>query len=140
MPIRPATRARYPFDWKLLSAAVRFRRAGGQCESCGRPHGRAVYHLGDGRWFDDARGTWRDGRGRPLPQLSADQTKARATRVVLACAHLDHDPGNNAGRNLKALCQRCHLLNDREEHGRRRRTTYRLRWALGDLFLGPYRA
>ena len=27
-----------------------FRRAGGRCEGCGRPHGQMVLHLGDGRW------------------------------------------------------------------------------------------
>jgi hypothetical protein len=31
----------------------------------------------------------------------------RTTYVVLACAHLDHDPSNNAFANLAALCQRC---------------------------------
>ena len=28
--------------------------------------------------------------------------------VVLAVAHLDHDPSNNADDNLAALCQACH--------------------------------
>ena len=56
------------------------------------------------------------------------------TRVVLASAHLDHDPGNNRARNLAALCQRCHMLHDGEEHRRRRwGKVFRLR-ALGDLF------
>jgi hypothetical protein len=27
----------------------------------------------------------------------------RQTRVILAAAHLDHDPGNNRLRNLKSL-------------------------------------
>jgi 5-methylcytosine-specific restriction endonuclease McrA len=58
--------------------------------------------------------------------------------VYLACAHLDHDPGNNTPANLKALCQRCHILHDRAEHQRQRWFTYRVRKALGDLFLGPY--
>ena len=35
------------------------------------------------------------------------------TRVVLASAHLDHDPSNNHPHNLSALCQRCHLSHDR---------------------------
>jgi hypothetical protein len=59
--------------------------------------------------------------------------------VVLAAAHLDHDPTNNRLRNLKALCQRCHMLYDREEHRRRRLLTLRMRNAMGDLFLGLYR-
>ncbi len=58
--------------------------------------------------------------------------------MVLAAAHLDHDPTNNPPRNVRALCQRCHLLHDRPEHRRRIRTTILMRRALGDLFLGPY--
>jgi 5-methylcytosine-specific restriction endonuclease McrA len=57
---------------------------------------------------------------------------------VLACAHLDHDPGNNEMSNLKALCQRCHMLHDKPEHLRQRYITYRKHKALGDLFLGRY--
>jgi len=62
----------------------------------------------------------------------------RRTRVILAAAHLDHDPSNNRWRNLKGLCQRCHLIHDRPHHLARRRITYLLRRALGDLFRGPY--
>jgi hypothetical protein len=40
---------------------------------------------------------------------------------------------------LKALCQRCHMLHDHEEHQRRRLLTLRMRNAIGDLFLGLYR-
>ena len=141
MPIRPQFRWLYPIDWRQLSAVIRFERAKGRCEACGRPHGRQVRHLGDGRWFDEERQIWRDGRGRDLPRvkLLADDPVARSTRVVLAAAHLDHDPSNCKPRNLRAFCQRCHMLNDREEHQRRRWMTLRARKALGDLFLGPYR-
>ena len=62
----------------------------------------------------------------------------RQTRVVLAAAHLDHNPRNNRLRNLKSLCQRCHMIHDRPHHLALRRITYLLRRALGDLFLGPY--
>jgi len=85
---------------------------------------------------------WRNARGRSLPRLAqrvGDDIAVRITRVVLAAAHLDHDPTNNRLRNLKALCQRCHMLHDREEHLRRRLLTLRMRNAIGDLFLGLYR-
>ena len=58
--------------------------------------------------------------------------------MVLAAAHLDHNPRNNRRRNLKSLCQRCHMIHDRPHHLAQRRITYLLRRALGDLFLGPY--
>ena len=63
----------------------------------------------------------------------------RMTRVVLAAAHLDHNPTNNRLRNLRSLCQRCHMLHDRPHHLAQRRITYLLRRARGDLFLGSYR-
>jgi hypothetical protein len=68
-----------------------------------------------------------------------EAAELRSTRVILAAAHLDHDPTNNRRRNLKSLCQRCHMIHDHPHHLARRRITYRLRQALGDLFLGPYR-
>jgi hypothetical protein len=89
------------------------------------------------------------GRGRPdvaqwartpvAGALIGDVVVVRTTKVVLATAHLDHDPTNNRPRNLKALCQRCHMIHDRDEHRRRRWLTLRMRKAIGDLFLGLYR-
>ena len=38
------------------------------------------------------------------------------SRVILTVAHLDHDPANCDDDNLVALCQRCHLGYDAEEH------------------------
>lgn len=141
MPIRRELRWLYPLDWRELSISIRFGRARGRCERCCRPHGRIVIHLGDGRWWDDERQTWRCGRGRVVPWevVPADYgPPGRATHVVLATAHLDHDPTNNDAANLAALCQRCHILHDKVEHLRRRRCTYLARRALGDLFTGPY--
>jgi hypothetical protein len=139
MPIRPALRWYYPIDWPQLSHWVRFDRAKGRCETCQRPHGQIVACLPDGRWHDGAAGTWRDGRGRvcPLPDPAAP-TPPRFTRVILAAAHLDHDPTNNQPGNLRGLCQRCHMLHDRPHHLAQRRLGYLRRYALGDLFLGPY--
>ena len=151
MPIAPEHRWFYPIDWRELSQVIRFTRAKGRCEHCGRPHGQEVMHLGDGIWWDAERSAWRDGRGKrvrklrlphvleagqPPPDLLGDPPALRlaVTHVVLASAHLDHDPSNNQPRNLAALCQRCHMLHDAEEHRRRRWSkVFRLR-ALGDLF------
>ncbi|MCJ2054146.1 hypothetical protein MKL01_31370 [Methylobacterium sp. J-070] len=108
MPIRPEHRFFYPIDWPQLSALIRFGRAKGCCEGCGRPLGRMVYHLGDGRWWDADAGRWRDGWGR-LIQIAAEADilrRARRTQVVLAAAHRDHNTANNAAANLAAFCQR----------------------------------
>ena len=127
MPIRRELRWLYPIDWPQLSALVRFGHAKGCCERCGRPHGRTVHHLGDGRGREIA------------PPAYAEYKRLRRTKVVLAAAHLDHDPSNNRPRNVRALCRRCHLPHDRPHHLARARLTVLMRRALGALFLGPYR-
>lgn len=149
MPIAPEHRWLYPIDWRELSNVIRFRRAKGRCEHCRRPHGREVLHLGDERWWDEDALTWRDGKGRglrylpPPTELPIKQpgfvgieppVRLLTTRVVLASAHLNHDPSDNRSRNLAALCQRCHMVHDAAEHRRRRWfNAFRLR-AIGDLF------
>jgi hypothetical protein len=127
MPIRPELRPLYPPHWRELSVRVRFERAGGRCQGCGRPHLATIRCLPDGRWFDPATATWRDRRGRPArwPSL-LEAIRLRTTRVVLAAAHLDHEPRNNRLGNLRALCQRCHMLHDRPHHLAQRRLAYRL--------------
>jgi hypothetical protein len=141
MPIRSELRQLYPPHWRALSSHVRFARAGGKCQRCGRPHLALVRCLPDGRWFDEHAATWRDRRGRPArwPDL-VEATRFRITRVVLAAAHLDSDPTNNRLKNLRALCQRCHMLHDQPQHLAQRWVTYRRRLAVGDFFLGPYPA
>lgn len=59
MPIRASQRWFYPIDWPQLSRSVRFGRACGACERCGRRHGEVVRHLGSavvagrtGLWWD----------------------------------------------------------------------------------------
>lgn len=89
MPIRAENRDRYPADWKLISARIRFDRAGGRCECdgrCGAPHegGRC-----------DAR------HGLPHP--------ATGSVVILTTAHVHGSPPEQCGDgDLFAACQRCH--------------------------------
>jgi hypothetical protein len=139
MPIRQHRRWFYPIDWPELSQWVRFKRAKGRCEGCGRPHGKTIAHLGDGRWWDEEVATWRSGTGELLPELPALLECLEPilhTKVALAAAHLDHDLSNNAPKNLRAFCQRCHMLHDKPEHLRQRDLTYKKRRAVGDLFGG----
>jgi len=138
VPIRPERRYFYPIDWPIISRQIRFGRAKGRCEGCGRPHGRLICQLVDGRWFDDLSGMWRDDRGEPVewPDM-VEQAEQQRRRIWLGTAHLDQDPGNSVVSNLKALCQRCHLRHDRLANLYRRRLRLRARRALGDLFTGP---
>jgi hypothetical protein len=57
MPIKPELRWFYRIDRPQVSHWVRFVRAKGRCQACGRPHGETVRHPGDGRWWDKARRT-----------------------------------------------------------------------------------
>ena len=81
MPIRPQYKWFYPIDWPQLSAVIRFERAKGRCQRCGRPHGREIRHLGDGRWWDEDERTWRNGRGRRLARRVGDDIAIRSTRI-----------------------------------------------------------
>jgi hypothetical protein len=48
MPIKPEMRGFYPSDWPQISRRVRFERAAGICQGCGRPHGTKIRCLPDG--------------------------------------------------------------------------------------------
>lgn len=138
MPIRAENRWLYPIDWQQLSGTIRFDRAGRRCEQCGRPHLRRVAHLGDGRWWDTDARCWRSDQGKRVSMKGGfTLASVRTTYVVLACAHLDHDPSNSAPANLRALCQRCHMIHDAAEHRWQRWwNAFRLR-ALRDLYEDP---
>jgi hypothetical protein len=138
MPIRAENRWLYPIDWQQLSDTIRFGRAGARCEQCARPHLHLVAHLGDGRWWDADAGYWRSDRGRRIVVRGPfDMAAVRTTYVVLACAHLDHDPGRNMPSNLAALCQRCHMLHDAAEHRWQRWWNVFRLCALRDLYEDP---
>lgn len=91
----PMDYSRYPPDWKQISLRIRAERAGWQCEWCGAANGQ------------------------PHPDTGST--------VILTVAHLgtphpDGTPGDKHDKldvrddNLAALCQRCHLNYDRDEH------------------------
>lgn len=99
----------YPENWIAISHRIRFVRAEGRCEctgECGQHTDRC-----------DAR------HGEPHP--------VTGSKVVLTTAHMGTDTGDKHDKmdvrdeNLKAMCQRCHLifdLNDHIEHSKATRT------------------
>jgi len=105
-PISPENRARYPENWREISAAIR-ERAENRCEcegECG------VNHL----WQNETQTRhWTmigSTRCSERHRLSAIHFKGD---VCLTVAHLDHQPENCDDDNLKAMCQRCHNRYDR---------------------------
>ena len=75
----------------------------------------------------------------PVVSCATADVETSARRVAVITGDRRGDRFDNRSRNLKAFCQRCHMLHDRPEHQRRRLLTLRMRKAIGDLFLGPYR-
>lgn len=89
----------YPSDWHAISRRLRFERAGNRCEWCNAENYKTHPVTG--------------------------------SIVILTVAHLgiakpDGTPGSKEDlhdvreANLAALCQRCHLNFDRDDHLRRR--------------------
>ena len=120
MPIKPENRSRYPANWAEISERIRFERAQGRCEcrgECGHEH----VHVAED-WI----GTWTNNRCKAIYDLPHPVT---GSRVVLTVAHLDHTPENSADGNLRAMCQRCHLAYDQEEHQRSREETRKINMA-----------
>lgn len=99
--------SRYPSNWTEISYYVRFVRAASQCEctgECGKHEGRCnAEHL------------------KPHP--------VTGSIVHLTTAHLGIDTGDKHDKhdvrpeNLKAMCQRCHLLFDLDDHIEHAKTT-----------------
>ena len=112
----PMDYSRYPESWKAISWHIRNDRAEWACEWCGAVHGE--HHPITG------------------------------SIVILTVAHLGtpltpggpptskHDKMDVREENLAALCQRCHLRYDRDEHAANAAATrHRKRREAGQLVL-----
>lgn len=91
----PIDYSKYPAEWHAISKRIRFKRAGNRCEWCGAENYK------------------------PHPKTGS--------KVILTVAHLgtpypDGSPGDKTDKhdvrdeNLAALCQKCHLAYDADEH------------------------
>ena len=142
MPIRREYRWFYPIDWPQLwlRSGLTVRRGGASIAVARMATWSFTLGMVAGgtekRLLGGTVGAGRSHCGRNRPPKG--MTGSFRPEVVLATTHLDHNPSNNKTRNLKAYCQRCHMLHDRDEHRRRRQIAFRKKNALGDLFLGPY--
>lgn len=101
----PIDYSKYPANWKTEIRPAILERAGNKCEFCGVPNGHIVY---------------RDVSGRS-GQKRTCYSNLKAVKIVLTVAHLNHDITDNRPENLRALCQRCHLTHDKEQHAQTRR-------------------
>lgn len=133
----PIDYKKYDPDWKSIRGRI-LDRACNRCEQCGLHNYAVGYRDKKGRFIPnsgtfscDASGRGKRSNGKPLSYSEAkafadqynesNEYKNKYIVIVLTIAHLDHDIKNNADNNLKALCQRCHLRYDRDQHKRSRR-------------------
>ena len=103
----PIDYRKYPPDWKTRIRPDILRRANNRCEMCGAENGSYVMRP---RIV-----TWR-GNGLLDKRRGCVLMTFWPVRIVLTIAHMDHDVTNNDYSNLKALCQKCHLDLDRDQH------------------------
>jgi len=102
-------RSKYPADWEQISARIRFERANGKCERCGAKHGAIGARDINDKWHDvdDIDAMNSDYGGRLF-----DGEYPHIIKIILTCAHLNHDTTDNSDTNLAALCQLCHNRHD----------------------------
>lgn len=127
MPIRKELRHFYSgAPWKEARERI-LKRARNRCEECGAPNRKTLLrHKADwspqalhaidldrpyikARWFGPS-------HRRRSVVLSRPITGCRFVMVILTVAHLDHEPANLDDSNLRAFCQFCHLMYDRQHH------------------------
>ena len=132
----------YPPEWKTEIRPRILARARNRCELCGiKNHiivlrgewcGREVYQDEDG-WIYDANTSDKIG-GDYVGEVDITG-KRKFTRVVLTIAHWDNpDKMDCRDENLKAACQRCHLLRDLPHHMNNARLTREKKAGLQRLF------
>jgi hypothetical protein len=120
----PVDYSRYPKDWEDISRRIRFERAGNKCEWCGVPNGEWGARDKHGEWRDEhSIHCLNSGVGESLfPDGFPDMVKIILTVAHLGTPHADGTPGDKHDKmdvrneNLAALCQKCHLNYDRDEH------------------------
>ncbi len=108
----PIDYGKYPKNWKQISKEIK-HRAGERCEcegECGLHHGRRCIEING---------------------IKAHYANGK---IVLTVAHLNHNPKDNKRKNLKAMCQRCHLRYDSKHHQKNANITRRKKKAIKDLF------
>lgn len=110
----PFDRKRYPPNWDKIRARI-LERAGHKCERCGVANHATGARDRFGDWHDESE----------IDSMKHDCGEhyfgeyPKIIRIVLTTAHIGetkHDKMDCRDEVLLALCQKCHLNEDREEH------------------------
>lgn len=131
----PCDYSLYPPNWKSEIRPRILDREGHKCKFCNVTN-YAVGRRVEGAFFPTAGNIEHDAAGRgelafkeaaSLVKHCNEWCEDNLIMIILTVAHLDHDLSNNADSNLAALCQRCHLLHDKDHHRKNARETRRIK-------------
>ena len=134
MPIKPENKLRYPKNWKEISLRIRARDEN-KCKFCGIENGKVGWRVPDGTFYTARE--FSEDYINPVHEkqlLKIVERNQREIKIVLTVAHLDHVPENVDDGNLAALCQRCHLRYDKDQHRANSRKTREKKKGLISLF------
>lgn len=114
----------YPPNWKTEIVPRILERDGNRCKLCGIANHKVIRRIPPDRWRHPSPQEWdmihSKVRNSHITFLQSVKLLG-FTRIVLTVAHLDHDHNNNDDENLCALCQRCHLTHDKQQHAYNRK-------------------
>ncbi len=113
MPIKPENQKLYPKNWKAIRAEIQ-ERAGNKCEFCGVQNHEEGYRESDGTFIPAG-----------IDSGAATINGRKVFRIVCTTAHLNHNPKDSRRRNLRFLCQKCHLSYDAKHHAKNAAETRR---------------
>jgi hypothetical protein len=116
----PIDYSEYPPNWKTEIRPRIIARAGNCCEECKVKNHSIILREANGTWryISPTECDWIKAKMRNGYNEAGALKKMGFTKVVLTIAHLNHDKLNWDVKDdeLKALCQRCHLLLDIKHH------------------------
>jgi len=118
----------YPDDWKDISRQVR-EAAGWKCQKCGAPHGALICRRLDdpSQWVMYVEGKF----GKAEELIYSGIVKVKLSVHHIGVDKPDGSPGDSMDKsdcrpeNLIALCQRYHLVADKEVSHKHARETKR---------------
>jgi hypothetical protein len=111
----PIDYKKYPKNWKTEIRPAILAREGNRCKFCGVENYACGYRDSHGNFIELS----------PMESEARSEDGLKQIVIILTIAHLDHDINNNNHENLAALCQRCHLRYDAENHARNSAATRR---------------
>ena len=112
-------RKRYSEKWETISQRIKLERAANKCERCQITNSIIIKRTtGTG---------WRTATEEELKQVAEFKLLHKSkhfstlkyfglTQIVLTVAHLNHNEQDDREENLLAMCQRCHLIHDRQNN------------------------